>query len=128
MSEVDPKETFLGSKITAVYTPYDFSRDGLRVAKATIEKFIKRASRLYEQKRIGKVAPDGLGMYIRALDGLGAVGGRRSQVRLGNGGPKAAVSCRTAETRQANRLRRLMKKPSPASPTARRVMLAGSGT
>ncbi len=35
------------------------------MAKATIEKVIKRASRLYEQKRLGKVAPDALGMYIR---------------------------------------------------------------
>ena len=37
----------------------------MRVAKATIERFVERASRLYEQKRIGKVAPDALGMYIR---------------------------------------------------------------
>ena len=44
---------------------YHFGPDGLGVARATIEKFIKRASRLYEQKRIGKVAPDALGMYIR---------------------------------------------------------------
>ncbi len=44
---------------------YHFGSDGLTVAKATIEKFIKRASRLYEQERIGEVAPAALGMYIR---------------------------------------------------------------
>ncbi len=44
---------------------YHFGPDGLGVARATIEKFIKRASRLYEQKRMGVVAPDALGMYIR---------------------------------------------------------------
>ena len=44
---------------------YHFGPDGLGVAKATIEKFIKRASRLYEQKRMGVVAPDALGIYIR---------------------------------------------------------------
>ncbi len=44
---------------------YHFGSDGLGVARATIENFIKRASRPYEQKRIGKAAPDAFGMYIR---------------------------------------------------------------
>ncbi len=44
---------------------YHFGPDGLGVARAAIEKFIKRASRLYEQKRMGVVAPDALGMYMR---------------------------------------------------------------
>jgi len=39
---------------------YRFGPDGLGVARATIEKFIKRASRLYEQERMGAVAPDAL--------------------------------------------------------------------
>ncbi len=66
-----------------VFLGYHFCPDGLGVAKASIEKFIKRASRLYEQKRIGKVAPDALGMYIRrwcawASGGLGPAGGSGS--------------------------------------------------
>ncbi len=62
---------------------YHFGPDGLGVARATIEKFIKRASRLYEQKRVGAGAPDALGMYVRrwmrwASGGLGPAGGSGS--------------------------------------------------
>ncbi len=62
-----------------------------------------------------------------ALESLGAVGGRRSRVRLENGGPKTAVSCRTAETCQTTRLRRIMK-PSPARPMPNSKSVLGSGT
>ncbi len=44
---------------------YHFGPDGLRVAKATIQRFVERAARLYEQER---EVPEGLsvlGMYIR---------------------------------------------------------------
>ncbi len=66
---------------------YHFGSDGLTVAKATIEKFIKRASRLYEQKRVGAGAPDALGMYVRrwmrwASGGLGPAGGSGSVPRF----------------------------------------------
>ena len=52
-------------------------------------------------------------------------GGQRSQVRLENGGPKTAVLCRTAETCQTTRLRRVIK-PRPARPMAKRARVAGS--
>ncbi len=55
---------------------YHFGSDGLTVAKATIEKFIKRASRLYEQKRVGAGAPDALRMYVKRWVGW-ANGGLR---------------------------------------------------
>ncbi len=66
---------------------YHFGPDGLGVARATIEKSIKRASRLYEQKRIGKVAPGALGVYLRrwcawASGGLGPAGGSGSVLRF----------------------------------------------
>lgn len=49
-------------------------------------------------------------------------------MRLENGGPKSAVSCRTAETCQTTRLRRVMKKPNPTRPMPKRVSVPGSGT
>ncbi len=64
--EKHPDKTFIGRIEKGFeFLGYHFGPNGLGVAKATIEKFIKQASRLYEQKRIGKVAPDALGMYIR---------------------------------------------------------------
>ncbi len=64
--EKHPDKTFIGRIEKGFdFLGYHLGSGGLGVAKATIEKFIKRASRLYEQKRIGKVAPDALGMYIR---------------------------------------------------------------
>ncbi len=76
---------------------YHFGPDGLGVARATIEKFIKRASRLYEQERIGKVAPDALGMYVRrwvgwASGGLHPAGGPCCVPRLVYAGFYAVLS------------------------------------
>ncbi len=50
---------------------YHFSPDGLRVAETTIEKFVERATRLYEQERPD--GPSALGMYVRRW--VGWVGG-----------------------------------------------------
>ncbi len=44
---------------------YHFSRTGLTVAKATIEKFVERAPRLYEQDWKEPSGPSRLGMYVR---------------------------------------------------------------
>ncbi len=64
--EKHPDKTFIGRIEKGFdFLGYHFGPDGLGVAKATIEKLIKRASRLYEQKRMGVVAPDALGMYMR---------------------------------------------------------------
>ncbi len=68
--EKHPDKTFIGRiKNGFDFLGYHFGPDGLAVARATIEKFVKRASRLHEQKRIGKAAPDALGMYIRRWNG-----------------------------------------------------------
>ena len=76
---------------------YDFGPDGLGVARATIEKFIERASRLYEQERMGTVAPDALGMYLRqwcawSSGGLGPASGSGSVPSFVYAGFYAALS------------------------------------
>ena len=64
--EKHPDKTFIGRIERGFdFLGYHFGPEGLSVAKKTIEQFIKRASRLYEQKHIGKVTPDALGMYIQ---------------------------------------------------------------
>ena len=44
---------------------FHFSRDGLTVAKATIEKFVAHATRLYEQERERPAGPSLFGLYVR---------------------------------------------------------------
>jgi RNA-directed DNA polymerase len=51
------------------YLGYHFSRYGLRAAKATIQMFVERATRLYEQEREGRVSPSALGNYVRRWNG-----------------------------------------------------------
>ncbi len=86
--EKHPDKTFIGKIERGFdFLGYHFGSEGLTVAKATIEKFINRASRLYEQKRVGAGAPDALGMYVRrwlrwASGGLGPAGGSGSVLVL----------------------------------------------
>ena len=48
--EKHPKKTFIGRIETGFdFLGRHFSRTGLTVAKATIEKFVERAARLYER-------------------------------------------------------------------------------
>ncbi len=42
-----------------------FRPEALRVATATIQKFVERVTRLYEQKRTRQGDPDALGQYVR---------------------------------------------------------------
>ncbi len=68
--EKHPDKTFIGRIERGFdFLGYHFSRDGLTVAKATIQKFVERAARLYEQERVGAGAPDALGMYVRRWKG-----------------------------------------------------------
>jgi len=56
---------------------------GLTVAKATIEKFVARATRLYRQDRTEPSGPSRLGIYVRrwvAWAGVG-LGGRPRPAR-----------------------------------------------
>ena len=50
--EKHPDKTFIGRiERGFAFLGFRFGPDGLRVAKATIEKFLDRAARLYEQDR-----------------------------------------------------------------------------
>ena len=75
--EKHPDKTFIGKIERGFdFLGYHFSGDGLRMAKATIQRFVERATRLYEQEC---VEPDGsstLGMYVRRWIGWasGALG------------------------------------------------------
>ena len=55
---------------------YQFSRAGLSIARDTVERFVERATRLYEREQHGSDGTPLLGMYVRrwvrwALCGLG---------------------------------------------------------
>ncbi len=82
--EKHPDKTFIGNIERGFdFLGYHFSREGLRVAKATMRKFVARASRLYEQEREERDASSALGMYVRrwcawASGGLGPAGGSGS--------------------------------------------------
>ncbi len=81
--EKHPDKTFIGRIERGFdFLGYHFSREGLRVAKATFRKFVGRATRLYEQEeeRNGPSVP---GVYVRrwvcwASGGLGPAGGSGS--------------------------------------------------
>ena len=64
--EKHPDKTFIGRIEKGFdFLGFHFNRDGLTVAKATIEKFVARAARLYEQDRKEPSGPSRLGMYVR---------------------------------------------------------------
>ena len=64
--EKHPDKTFIGPIEHGFdFLGFHFSREGLTVAKATIEKFVERAARLYEQDRKEPSGPSRLGMYVR---------------------------------------------------------------
>ncbi|MEE9220605.1 MAG: reverse transcriptase domain-containing protein [candidate division NC10 bacterium] len=64
--EKHPDKTFIGKIEKGFdFLGYHFSRTGLTVAKATIEKFVERATRLYEQDREEPLSPSRLGVYAR---------------------------------------------------------------
>ena len=64
--EKHPDKTFIGKIEKGFdFLGYHFSRTGLTVAKATIEKFVERATRLYEQDREEPLSPSRLGVYVR---------------------------------------------------------------
>ncbi len=64
--EKHPDKTFIGRIEKGFdFLGYHFSRDGLTVAKATIEKFLERAARLYEQEPGEAEASARFGLYVR---------------------------------------------------------------
>jgi len=64
--EKHPDKTFIGRIERGFdFLGFHFSREGLTVAKATIERFVERAARLYEQERRGPFGSPRFGMYVR---------------------------------------------------------------
>ena len=61
---------------------YHFGPEGLTMAKQTLVNFIDKASRLYEQERMGASAPEALGMYVQRWAGW-ACGGVRTAASMG---------------------------------------------
>ncbi len=73
--EKHPDKTFIGKIDKGFdFLGYHFSRAGLTVARATIEKFVERASRLYEEDRKEPSGPSRLDTYVERWRGW-VVGG-----------------------------------------------------
>ena len=61
-----PDKTFIGRIESGFdFLGHRFGADGLSVAKKTIENFVARAIRLYEQDRKEPLSPSRLGKYVR---------------------------------------------------------------
>ncbi len=64
--EKHPDKTFIGRIEKGFdFLGYHFGPDGLRVAEATIKRFVERATRLYEQEPREAFASARLGLYVR---------------------------------------------------------------
>ena len=64
--EKHPDKTFIGRIERGFdFLGYHFSPERLSVAKKTIENFIEKASRLYEQKRSAGSSVTALEVYVR---------------------------------------------------------------
>ncbi len=85
--EKHPDKTFIGRIERGFdFLGYQFSRAGLTVARATIEKFVERASRLYEQEPGDALSAARFGAYIRRWFGWATAGLK------GDGAPSAALN------------------------------------
>jgi hypothetical protein len=79
-----PEKTFIGRVEKGFdFLGYHFSRDGLTVAKATIERFLERAARLYEQERERPEGPSALGVYVQRWVGWAKAGVRKKEDQSG---------------------------------------------
>jgi hypothetical protein len=64
--EKHPDKTFIGKIERGFdFLGFHFSRGGLRIAKATVRRFVEHAARLYEQDREEPSMPSRLGRYVR---------------------------------------------------------------
>ena len=77
--EKHPDKTYVGRiEKDFDFLGYHFGPEGLRLAKATLEKFVERATRLNEQERGDQTRSGALGQYVRrwgiwVRSGLGPV-------------------------------------------------------
>ncbi len=73
--EKHPDKTFIGRIERGFdFLGFHFSREGLTVAKATIERFVERAARLYEQEPEEAFVSTRFGMYVRRWVAWSGVG------------------------------------------------------
>ncbi len=85
--EKHPDKTFIGRIERGLdFLGYHFGPDGLSVAKKTIENFVERAIRLYEQEPGETEASSRFGLYVRRWAGwanagvpIGVVGNNRQR-------------------------------------------------
>ena len=64
--QIRPDKTFIGRIEKGFdFLGYHFRPEALRVATATIRKFVERAARLYEQERGDQTGTGALGQYVR---------------------------------------------------------------
>jgi hypothetical protein len=73
--EKHPDKTFIGKIERGFdFLGFHFSRGGLRIAKATVQRFVEHAARLYEQDREEPSMPSPLGRYVRRWVGWAKCG------------------------------------------------------
>jgi RNA-directed DNA polymerase len=66
MLEKHPEKTVIGSIEKGFdFLGYHISPEGLSVARKTVENFIERSARLYEQEPEGGVSSPRLGLYVK---------------------------------------------------------------
>lgn len=64
--EKHPEKTFIGKIDKGFdFLGYHFTRGGLSIARKTIQKFVERATRLYERERGGGTMRSPFGLYVR---------------------------------------------------------------
>jgi hypothetical protein len=70
-----PDKTFIGRIERGFdFLSYHFSLDGLKVAKATIQRFVERATRLYEHEAGSTSGSSRFGTYVRRRAGWATAG------------------------------------------------------
>ena len=93
-----PAKTFIGRIEKGFdFLGYHFSRAGLTVASATVERFVERATRLYEQERVESRETPLLGQYVRrwlgwARGGLGDKRKPRTEAKISGEDPKFEIA------------------------------------
>ena len=79
--EKHPDKTFIGRIERGFdFLGYHFSPEGLTVAEKTIEQFVERALRLYEQEPGELGGSSRLGMYVRRWVGWAEAGFAKGQI------------------------------------------------
>jgi hypothetical protein len=93
--EKHPDKTFIGRIERGFdFLGYHFSLAGLSMAKKTIENFIEKASRLYEQKRRAGSIVSPLEMYVRRWLGWAEGGMANEETKIRKTASRRSISYR----------------------------------